>query len=136
MWSSGKRMNVGVNFGKFSCRDRYPVKSISVYLMILLRRHFDSSYKVWILISANSTQNFGVEFHQLQKIVFQIVKIAFLAVLISHKRKVRMSSFKIIKPNLPKCGNFMIFISFRFYVKAILQILQVQNLPFQRISNL
>ena len=29
-----------------------------------------------------------------------------------------------------QCGNFMIFLSFRFYVKSILVILEVQNLPF------
>ena len=30
---------------------------------------------------------------------------------------------------LPQCGNLMIFLSLRFYVKSILEILQVQNLP-------
>ena len=29
-----------------------------------------------------------------------------------------------------QCGNFIIFLSFRFYVKSILGILEVQNLPF------
>ena len=33
-------------------------------------------------------------------------------------------------PNPPQCGNFMIFLSLRFYVKSILGILEVQNLPF------
>ena len=32
-----------------------------------------------------------------------------------------------------QCGNFMIFLSLRFYMKSILVILQVQNLPFQHI---
>ena len=30
----------------------------------------------------------------------------------------------------PKCGNFMIFLSLRFYVKSIWGIVEVQNLPF------
>ena len=29
-----------------------------------------------------------------------------------------------------QCGNFMIFLSVRFYVKSILEILEVQKLPF------
>ena len=33
----------------------------------------------------------------------------------------------------PQCGNFMIFVSFRFYVKSILRILEVQNQPFYHI---
>ena len=31
---------------------------------------------------------------------------------------------------LTQCGNFMIFLYFKFYVKSILRILEVQNLPF------
>ena len=41
---------------------------------------------------------------------------------------------KILAANLltsfAQCGNFMIFLSLRFYVKSILGILEVQNLPF------
>ena len=29
-----------------------------------------------------------------------------------------------------QCGNFMIFLSLRFYVKSLLGILEMQNLPF------
>ena len=29
-----------------------------------------------------------------------------------------------------QCGNFMIFLSLRFYVKSNLMIVEVQNLPF------
>ena len=32
-----------------------------------------------------------------------------------------------------QCGNSMIFLSLRFYVKSILEILEVQNLPFLAI---
>ena len=32
-----------------------------------------------------------------------------------------------------QCGNFMISLSFRFYVKSILEILEVQHLPFFEI---
>ena len=35
-----------------------------------------------------------------------------------------------------KCGNFMSLLSFRFYVKSILEILEVQNLPFWHILRL
>ena len=31
---------------------------------------------------------------------------------------------------ITQCGNFMIFLSLSFYVKSILGILKVQNLPF------
>ena len=31
---------------------------------------------------------------------------------------------------VPQCGNFKIFVSLIFYVKSILRILEVQNLPF------
>ena len=40
-----------------------------------------------------------------------------------------MSGLK--KGQILQCGNFMIFLSLRFYVKSILEILQVQNLPFR-----
>ena len=33
-----------------------------------------------------------------------------------------------------QCGNFKIFVSFRFYVKSILRIIEVQNQPFYHIS--
>ena len=35
-----------------------------------------------------------------------------------------------------QCGNFMIFVSSRFYVKSILRILEVQNQPFYHIQRL
>ena len=35
-----------------------------------------------------------------------------------------------------QCGNFMFFPSLRFYVKSILGILEVQNLPFYHIYRL
>ena len=35
-----------------------------------------------------------------------------------------------------QCGNFIIFLSLRFYVKSILKILEVQNLPLQHIYRL
>ena len=31
---------------------------------------------------------------------------------------------------IPQCGNFMIFLSLRFYVKSILEDLEVLKLPF------
>ena len=31
---------------------------------------------------------------------------------------------------ITQCRNFMIFLSFRFYVKSILGILEAKNLPF------
>ena len=34
------------------------------------------------------------------------------------------------KMAVPQCGNFMIFLSVRFYVTSIFGILEVQNLPF------
>ena len=34
----------------------------------------------------------------------------------------------------PRCGNFRIFLSLRFYVKSILQILEVSKLPFFAVS--
>ena len=37
---------------------------------------------------------------------------------------------KKFAPVSPQSGNFMIFLSLRFYVKSILGILDVQNLPF------
>ena len=37
---------------------------------------------------------------------------------------------------LEQCGNFMIFPSLIFYVKSTLEILEVQNLPFQNIQSL
>ena len=42
-------------------------------------------------------------------------------------------SREVLWINKAQCGNFMIFQSFRFYVKSILGILEVQNLPFQHI---
>jgi len=33
----------------------------------------------------------------------------------------------------PQCGNFMNFVSFRFYVKSILRILEVENQAFYHI---
>ena len=38
--------------------------------------------------------------------------------------------------SISQCGNFRIFLLLRFYVKSILGILEVQNLPFQHISRL
>ena len=35
--------------------------------------------------------------------------------------------------NISQCGNFMIFLSVRFYVKINLGNLEVQNLPFLQI---
>ena len=35
--------------------------------------------------------------------------------------------------HIAHCGNFMIFLSLRFYVKSILGIVEVQNLPFSHI---
>ena len=32
-----------------------------------------------------------------------------------------------------QCGNFLIFLSLRFYVKSILGIVQVKNLPFLQL---
>ena len=34
---------------------------------------------------------------------------------------------------VPQCGNFMIFLSLRFYVKSTLRIVEVQNQPFYHI---
>ena len=42
--------------------------------------------------------------------------------------------FGIIIEQNRQFGNFMIFLSLRFYVKSILGILEVQNLPFQNIQ--
>ena len=50
--------------------------------------------------------------------------------------RTRMSSFSVLSDELltqvryhAQCGNFRIFMSFRFYVKPILKALQVANLP-------
>ena len=37
------------------------------------------------------------------------------------------------KVQIPQFGNFMIFLSLRFYVKSIYGTLEVQNLPFLHI---
>ena len=49
------------------------------------------------------------------------VKIDVLLKCVKYKGKMRRR---------PQCGNLMIFRSLRFYVKSILSILEVENLPF------
>ena len=42
----------------------------------------------------------------------------------------RQDSFKLLLATYTQCGNFMIFLSLRFYEKSILETLEVLNLPF------
>ena len=46
-----------------------------------------------------------------------------------HPKLSSSSSGKFWNLMLPQCGNFMILVSFRFYVKSVLRILEVQNQP-------
>ena len=39
----------------------------------------------------------------------------------------------VIHMIITQCGNFMIFVSFRFYMKSILRILEGENQPFYHI---
>ena len=40
----------------------------------------------------------------------------------------------LVKPvDRSQCGNFMIFLSFRFYMKSILENVEVQKLPFHSV---
>ena len=38
--------------------------------------------------------------------------------------------------DITQCGNYMVFLSVRFYVKSISGFLDVQNLPFEQIQRL
>ena len=59
--------------------------------------------------------------------------------IVSYCKKITYKAYKYRPghPNLyypnTQCGNFMIFLSLRFYVKSILRIPEVRNLPFKHI---
>ena len=44
-------------------------------------------------------------------------------------------SKKVTSADVTQCGNFRIFVSLRFYVKSILDILEVQNQPFHNLDS-
>ena len=59
------------------------------------------------------------------KIYFSFLKV------FKHKHSVCESSLSMLmQGNLEQCGNFKIFLSFRFYVKSTLENIEVLKLPF------
>ena len=48
----------------------------------------------------------------------------------SFQRPLLFTRYRVSQIDWAQCGNFMIFLSLRFYVKSILRILEVRNMPF------